>query len=306
MIYVKVASSSGCRSMGDLFDQARILAIMFESTYESNPMMPMSYPLLRSERYLKSMDAVGRLGPMLRYLHETGYVEGDNYHIWLTGKGMSTTISIFRKFLDFIKRYYPERLSQWINTLARIKGTKRELIRDSYFFIKNERPMEEAFQHYLDEIDVIENVETFEVDVYLNLDDINRLFENRFRCKLFLPPVAAQTMLNRSTRGKEIKFIEFVATLGSVIGGIYDSDINRLLGSPPHESGSISKIKSLLDKEKISYDAKTIESLRTLYRLRSTLEKLNITYPIDDFKEAATKMLQSLNSCLLEMKLWFK
>src|SRR5918992_3542420 len=286
MIYVKVASSSGCRSMGDLFDQARILAIMFESTYESNPMMPMSYPLLRSERYLKSMDAVGRLGPMLRYLHETGYVEGDNYHIWLTGKGMSTTISIFRKFLDFIKRYYPERLSQWINTLARIKGTKRELIRDSYFFIKNERPMEEAFQHYLDEIDVIENVETFEVDVfdlgrliedvYLNLDDINRLFENRFRCKLFLPPVAAQTMLNRSTRGKEIKFIEFVATLGSVIGGIYDSDINRLLGSPPHESGSISKIKSLLDKEKISYDAKTIESLRTLYRLRST------TFPIHD------------------------
>jgi hypothetical protein len=290
----------------------------------------MSYFILRSGEYFKFMDEVGKLGPMLTYLLKTGYIEGDNYHIRLTGKGMNTTIWLFRKFLIFIKRYYPDKLSSWINILDLKKSNNRELVRDSYFYVKEESPLKEAFEHYLNEIDTIENVETFEVDVYdlnrliedvyLNLDDINRLFEDRFKCKLFLPPVAAQTMLNRATRGKEVKFTDFVATLGSLLGGIYDKEIDRLLESTTHESGSISKIKSLLENENISYDPKAIETLRAIYRLRSTtfpihetgseiihhLQKLNISYPIEDYKSAATKILQSLNSCLLEMKLWFK
>ena len=189
--------------------------------------------------------------------------------------------------------------------------------------------MDEAFKHYLDEIDTIENVETFEVDefdlnrliedVYLNLDEINRLFEARIGCKLFLPPVATQTRLNRATRGREVKFTDFVATLGSLLGGIYDKEIDRLLESTAHESGSVSKIKSLLEKEIISYDPKTIETLRAIpleeyntpnsrdrFRINNFLTKLNIIYPIEDYKGAATKMLQSLNSCLLEMKIWLK
>ena len=157
-------------------------------------------------------------------------------------------------------------------------------------------------------------------DIFLNLDDINRLFEYRFECKLFVPPIAAQTMLNRATRGKEVKLTEFVATLGSVIDGIYNKEIDTLVGSKTQDSGSINKIKSLLEKENMSYDLKTIEILRTLHHLRNTtfpihetgskiishLQKLNISFPIEDYKDAAVKMLQSLNSCLLEMKLWFK
>ena len=71
--------------------------------------------------------------------------------------------------------------------------------------------------------------------------------------------------------------------------------------STTHESGPISEIKSLLDKENIIYDPKTIEILRAIYRLRSTtfpihetgfeiipsLQKLNISYPIEDYKSAA-------------------
>jgi hypothetical protein len=317
--------------MGDLFDQASILAVIFESSYNFDPTkLPMSYFVLRSEEHFKSMDDVGTLGPMLTYLLRTGYIEGDNYRIQLTGKGMNTTIWLFRKFLIFIRRYYPDKLSSWINILDLRKGNNRELIRDSYFYIKREPPLREAFKHYLDEIDTIENVETFEVDVYdlnmliedifLNLADINRLFEHRFKCKLFLPPIPAQTILNRATRGKEVKFTDFVATLGSVLGGIYDKEIDKLLESTTLESGPINKIKSFLDKENIIYDPKTIEILRAIYRLRSTtfpihetgseiipsLQKLNISYPIGDYKSAATKILQNLNSCLLDMKLWFQ
>ena len=124
--------------MSDLFDQASILAIIFESSYKFDPTKPMmSYLVLKSEGYFKYMDTAGRLGPMLTYLHKTGYLEGDNYHIRQTGKGMKTTIWLFRKFLIFIKRYYPDKLSSWINILDLKKSNNRELIRDSYFYIMN-------------------------------------------------------------------------------------------------------------------------------------------------------------------------
>jgi hypothetical protein len=153
--------------MSDLFDQARILAVLFESYHNFDPTKPiMSYYVLRSEEHFKFMDAIGRLSPMLTYLLRTGYIESDGYHIFLTGEGMRITISIFRKFLDFIKRFYPDKLSRWIRTLDLIKNTSRELIRDSYFYIKKEPLMEEAFKHYLNEIGTIENVDTFEVNIY--------------------------------------------------------------------------------------------------------------------------------------------
>jgi hypothetical protein len=190
--------------------------------------------------------------------------------------------------------------------------------------------MQEAFKHYLNEIETIENVETFEIDVYdsskliedifLNLDEINKLFEYKFNFKLFIPPVAAQTMLNRAIGGKEIRFTDFVATIGSIIDSIDYKEINKLSSSSAQINGSINKILSLLKEENINYDVKTIETLRALYNLRNTtfpiheagsknikyLQKVNIDYPIEDYKDAPAKMLQSLNSCLLEMKLWFK
>jgi hypothetical protein len=55
--------------MTDFFDQARILAVIYESFYEYDPTKPiMSYRVLVSEKYFESMDAVDRLGHMLTYL----------------------------------------------------------------------------------------------------------------------------------------------------------------------------------------------------------------------------------------------
>jgi hypothetical protein len=317
--------------MTDFFDQARILAVIFESEHKIiDPTEPaMSYNVLRSECYFKSMDAVGRLGPMLNYLVKTDYLKVDSAYIQMTGKGLKITISLFQKFLIFIKRFYPDELSHWIKILDYHYGNNRDFIRESYHYIKYEPPMREAFNHYLNDIGTIENVDTFEVDVYdliiliediyLNMDRVNKLFEYKFRCKLFLPPVAAQITLNRATRGNEIKLTELVATLGSIIDGIYNKEIDALLGSTPPGSRSINKIKALLDKENIGYDPNTIEILRALHHLRNTifpihdtgskviqhLKKVNINYPFED-KDAATKILQSFNSCLLEMQLWFK
>ena len=96
----------------------------------------MTYRLLRTEEYFKVMGDAGRLDPMLTYLHKTGYIDGNNYGIFLTGRGMRTTQAIFRKFLVFIKKYYPDTLSIWINRLELIKNTSRELIRDSFFLYR--------------------------------------------------------------------------------------------------------------------------------------------------------------------------
>jgi hypothetical protein len=93
--------------MGDLFDQARILAVMYISSYECDrdpTKLPMSYNVLRTEKYFKAMDDVGRLSPMLVYLHDTGYIEADRFSLSLSGKGLSTTRDLYRKFLDFIKK----------------------------------------------------------------------------------------------------------------------------------------------------------------------------------------------------------
>jgi hypothetical protein len=152
------------------------------------------------------------------------------------------------------------------------------------------------------------------------LDEINRLFEHKFNFKLFILPAAAQTTLTRAIRGREIKFTDLVATIGSIIDCIDGKEIDSLLSSSTQINGSVNKILTLLEKENISYDPNTTEVLRTLHHLRNKtfpihetgpeiinyLQKVNIDFPIEDYKDAAAKILQSFNSCLLEMKLWFK
>lgn len=120
-------------------------------------------------------------------------------------------------------------------------------------------------------------------------------------------------------KGKEINLTELVATIGAIIDGICNKEIDALLTSK-QIIGSINKIKTLLDEKGINYDPNTIDTLRALHHIRNKmfpvheggsamipyLQKLNVDFPIHNSKDAASKMLQNLNSCLLEMKKWFR
>jgi hypothetical protein len=278
---------------------------------------------------LPFMHSVGHLIPALTYLIRTNYVHCSDERLWLTGKGLRTTESLFEKFLIYIKRHYPDELSHWINTLDRHRNSIWELIRDIYFFVEREPLMQNAFSEYLNEIGNIENVIEFEMkeqnlsmivdDIFLNMDDVDRLFQHKFKCKLFCLPLAAQSNMSIAIRERKMNLTRLVATIGSVLNGICFKEIEKLLGYKKEGTGPISKIKAVLDNYGINYNPNTIETLRTLYRVRSTtfplhetgpeiidnLKKLNITFPIDDYK-MALKLLESLNDSLLEMKTWFR
>jgi hypothetical protein len=98
----------------DLTDQYRILYVLYESYYKDKRT---SIWDLQTSNELKYMHMVAKLIPELTYLRKTGYVEGTDDDLQLTGEGLKTTISIFRKFLTFIKKEYPETLSTWIKNL---------------------------------------------------------------------------------------------------------------------------------------------------------------------------------------------
>jgi hypothetical protein len=279
---------------------------------------------------------VGKLNSELSYLIKTGYVEGSDDDLQLTGKGLITTISIFRKFLIFIKNdeEYSVTLSTWINFLELRQGNSWEFTRDAFFYIEGtgrEPLMANAFNDYLRHLESIENVLSFEIqeydigtlidDIFLNIHDVNRLFGHKFSSRLFCPPVSSQTLLRQAASGKQVRFTDFVATLGLVIDGICDSEVNSLLHPTQLAAckGSIDKIQALLEDRNINYNAKYIAKLRTLCKLRNTifpiheagsksidlLQDLNISFPIKNEKDAALKMLQAFNSCILEMKVWF-
>ena len=125
-------------------------------------------------------------------------------------------------------------------------------------------------------------------------------------------------MLHKATSG-QVNFPDLVATVGTIIDSICSKEIDALLISK-QITGSINKIKTLLDEKSIHYNPNTISTLRTLHHIRNTtfpihkagpeliphLQKLNISFTIDDYKDAASKILSSLNSCLVDMKEWFK
>ena len=155
-------------------------------------------------------------------------------------------------------------------------------------------------------------------NIFLNMHELNRLFENKFRCKLFCPPVSSQSTLHNAVKGN-INFPELVATIGLIINEIWHKEIDKLLTSKP-PTGSINKIKALLDEKDINYDNDTISIPRTLYSIRNTtfplhetgpdvinhLKRLDIIYSNNDTKDAAYKILQSFDLCLITMKGWFK
>jgi hypothetical protein len=189
--------------------------------------------------------------------------------------------------------------------------------------------LRKRFNDYLRQLESIENVLSFEIqvydigtlidDIFLNMDEVNRLFGHKFSRRLFCPPVPCQSLLRKAASGSQVRLTDFVANLGLVIDSICYSEVNSLLSPTQQASGPIDKIQSLLDDKKINYNANHITKLRTLRRLRNTtfpihdagsesighLRDLNISFPIENQKDAALKMLQAFNSCLLEMKVWF-
>jgi hypothetical protein len=280
------------------------------------------------------MHMAGKLNSQLTYLEKTGYVEGSDDDLQLTGEGFKITISIFRKFLTYIKKNYSSTLSDWINHLELRQGDSWEFIQNAFFYIKGAGRvplMENAFNDYLRHVKSIENVLSFEIqeydigtlidDIFLDMHDVNRLFEHKFNRRLFCRPVSCQSLLRKAAGGTQVRLTDFVATLGLVIDGICH-EVNSLLDPTRLADckGSIDKIKALLDDRNIIYNANYIAKLRTLPKLRnkifpihetgsesiSLLQDLNISFPIENEKDAVLKMLQAFNSCLLEMKVWFE
>jgi hypothetical protein len=275
------------------------------------------------------MHAVGYLVPTLTYLVRTNYVVGSNSALYLTGDGIRVTEVLYRKFLIYLKRNRTDELSTWINSLELHRNSSWELIRDIYFYVeKKQQPLRNAFYNYLYELDSLENVISFEIhevdlstlidEIFMNIYNVNILFEKRFKVKLFCQSPAAQPHLNMATRSR-IDLKAVVTTIASVVDGICYKEIDALLGTDIRVNGSINKIQKLLDSNGITYDATTIKTLRTLHNLRSKTfpihnagpeaieywQELQIQFPIVDDRQAVIKILQALNSSLEEMKLWF-
>jgi hypothetical protein len=117
----------------DLTDQYRILYVLYESYYKDKRT---SIWDLQTSNELKYMHMVAKLIPELTYLRKTGYVEGTDDDLQLTGEGLKTTISIFRKFLTFIKKEYPETLSTWIKNLELRQNDSCEFIQNAFFYVE--------------------------------------------------------------------------------------------------------------------------------------------------------------------------
>jgi hypothetical protein len=311
--------------LADLKDLYRILYILYEAYHEDRTIALQDLQM----NILPFMHKVGNLVPSLKYLQKTGYVEGSNDDLQLTGAGLKATISIFQKFLDYIKRDYPDKLSQWIGVLGYYKENNWELIRNSFFHIQKEPLLHAAFGTYLSKLGSLDNLNDFGAylddigylieDIFINIHEINSLFEMRFKCRLFCPPVAAQSFMSRATRG-EINLTDLTTSVGLILDGICTKDIDVLIGKAAKDiPGSINKIEKLLVIEGISFKQASLRTLRTLHHVRNTifpvhstgtaeihyLRELNVEYPIIDRRDAALKMLWSLNSALLEMKVWF-
>ncbi len=264
----------------------------------------------------------------LTYLVASNYIEKQSQGLVLTAKGIRTIESLSKKFIEYMKEKYASELSVWISQFDYYKNQTSELVTQVYFRIQNEPGVGDAFRQYLEDLGRIDDIDAFEVrrhdirtlidDIFRNMDEVNRLFENKFKCKLFCPPLASQSSLNSATRGKEINFTDLVATIGLIIHEICHKDIDKLLISK--QNGSVNKITTLLDEKGINYDMETVAKLRALYHIRNktfplheagsevidSLKKVAINFPISDYKDAAYKLLTTLNLCLLEMKKWLR
>ena len=264
----------------------------------------------------------------LDYLKGCGFITRSYSIIKLTSRGVKITEIFFKKFIEYIKNNYTKELEDYINIFDLYRKQSSTLISQIYFHLQKNSDLKKAFEEYLTHIDVLDNIESYENnkfsldrlidEIFNNMHQVNILFENQFRHKIFCPPLNSQSSLNKAIKGKTINFTELVAIVATIIDCICNQAIDQVLISKPN--GSINKIKAFLDLKNIRYDIDTIDKLRTLHSIRSKLSpihetgpeiifylnKINIDFPIKNCNDAAYKILYNFNICLLEMKKWFK
>lgn len=211
------------------------------------------------ESKLSSMHAVGNLIPSLIYLLRIRYVTRTRSSLYLTGEGIRATETLYKKFLAYLNKDKNEEVYTWINSLNRHKNSSWELIRDAYFYIETQPPIEKLFKNYLEEVGDIENVINLDVyehdlgsiidDIFINMSIVNKLFQHKFSYRLFCPSVESQSFMHKATKGREVNLVELVAAVGSVLDGICKKEIERILGNTKGIKGSINKFEALLKKE---------------------------------------------------------
>lgn len=118
---------------------------------------------LQTDDDLKFMHMNKELGPSLLYLTKNYCVEGPEEDLQLTGKGLQTTVTLFRKFLVYMKLYDAEDLSYWTNNLELYRNQIQKLMSNIYFYVevKREPAVVLAFKEYLKDVESIENVINF-------------------------------------------------------------------------------------------------------------------------------------------------
>jgi hypothetical protein len=312
--------------MVELSNQYRILYYLYDNYHKKNGL---SFNTLKNNDDLRFMP-FETFWAEVKYLEDSQYINTSEDGAQLTAKGVKTTELLFTKFIEYGNEYYKNELNKWngIFNYSKTQG-KKILVSQVYFRIINEPELDKIFKKYLEAIVYLDNIESINVknqsfdtliiNIFLNLEEVNILFENKFGYKIFCPSYASQSTLHKAANGKTINFTDIVATIGSIIDKICHNYMDTLI-KQNHISGSINKIKSLLDKYEIKDESNIIEKLRALYAIRSKtfpihpggvdvirpLQKLNINFPINDYKDASYKILENFNLSLLEMKKWFK
>jgi hypothetical protein len=275
------------------------------------------------------MHMLRKLEPSLFYLRKANYVEGPDDDLQLSRDGLDTIESIFRKFLTYLRKHQSQDdLSYWVRTLSPYTNEIWKLMENIYFHVEKDPFLGSAFGRYLNEIGSLRNAITFEVkeqdlgtlvdDIFINLDKVNKQFQHKFGYKLFSPPVAACAYMSKAVRAHEPDITNLVAVIGTILNAICVKQIEKLSTAAKGNSGSITKFKAFLESSGIGYDAKTIETLKNLYGVRSRtyplhetgtkeieyLKRLDIPIDADNYGKAL-KILDFLNNCLIEMKKWF-
>lgn len=279
------------------------------------------------EDKLPIMHKAKKLIPSLTRLRKANCIDGPEGDLQLTSEGIEVIESLYSNFLNYLRKHHSEDdLSHWIGALGYYKDTKLELIEQTYFHLENQPLLRSAFNAYLNEIGSIRNVISFEIkekdlgvmvdDIFVHLDEVNKLFQFKFKCKLFCPPVAACAVMSKAVRVNDPNITSLVAVIGNVLNAICQTEIEKLSPVVSGLEGSINKIKALLDNKAIDYNPKTIDTLRLLYKIRNSSvhetgpdivqawKDLNITIDTEDYIKAL-RLLKSLNDCVVDMKSWF-
>jgi hypothetical protein len=107
------------------------------------------------------------------------------------------------KYMTYISKRYAKELSYWINIFNHWKSETSALISQLYFRIQHQPEVRDAFREDVESHEAYEvkfrDMGTLIDDIFFKIVDVDRLFENRFKCKLFCTPLSSQSTLNKAT-----------------------------------------------------------------------------------------------------------